>query len=127
MALAAAALSSNGIIPAPRIALSLNTPQHGWLIFSPLDVARPALPESAARAAALTLQAENLPIWHALGSNSVDSQTAKQIWYLAGSLPHEDNLPLALALVLEENDPQLARQIGETVLLRALNLPVSAP
>jgi beta-lactamase class D len=37
-------------------------------------------------------------------------------WFLGGTLPGGNDTPYALALVLEENNPALAKQIGEEVL-----------
>src|SRR5262245_19806796 len=36
VALASAALSNHGIIPAPRIATAVNTPNDGWVVLSAL-------------------------------------------------------------------------------------------
>lgn len=124
MALAAAALSNNGSLPAPRIALSLNIPAQGWVTFSPLDAPRQALPEYAANNAARALAVQNMPLW---GAPGIPVDNTSPVWYVAGSLPEQETMPLALAIVLEENDPELARQIGITLLLRTLSLPVPAP
>lgn len=124
MALAVAALSNNGSLPAPRIALSLNIPAQGWVTFSPLDATRQALPEYAANNAARALAVQNMPLW---GAPGIPVDNTSPVWYVAGSLPEQETMPLALAIVLEENEPELARQIGITLLLRTLSLPVPAP
>jgi hypothetical protein len=40
-------------------------------------------------------------------------------WYVGGTQPGWGGTPLALALVLEENDPQAAQDIGRQILANA--------
>jgi hypothetical protein len=40
-------------------------------------------------------------------------------WYVGGTQPGWGGTPLALALVLEENDPQAAQEIGRQILANA--------
>ncbi|MBN1449692.1 MAG: hypothetical protein JW963_01640, partial [Anaerolineales bacterium] len=115
MALATAALSNNGVRPASRIALAVNTPQQGWVILPALDKPVEALPAPFARETAQALAGEN-PYW------SFTSATGKtpQTWYLAGTLPDWSGTPLALVVLLEEDNPKLAEEIGGELLNMAL-------
>ena len=54
MALASAALSNHGIIPAPRIALAVNTPGKGWISLPALGMPIEAIQPSAGDEAALS-------------------------------------------------------------------------
>jgi hypothetical protein len=115
MALATAALSNNGVRPAPRIALAVNTPQQGWVILPALGKPVEALPAPFARETAQALAGEN-PYW------SYTSKAGKTplTWYLAGTLPDWSGTPLALVVLLEENNQTLAEEIGGELLNTAL-------
>jgi hypothetical protein len=115
MALAAAAMSNNGILPPPRIALATNTPQQGWVILPALGKPVEVLPAPFARETALEL-ADNNPYW----SHTSVSGDAALTWYQAGTLPDWNGTPLALVVLLEENNISAASQIGQDLLEVAL-------
>ncbi len=115
MALATAAMSNNGIRSAPRIALATNTPQQGWVILPALGKPVQALPAPFARETALEL-ADNTPYWSYTSSSSDSDLT----WYLAGTLPGWSGTPLALVILLEENNLHDVNQIGENLIGIAL-------
>jgi len=54
--------------------------------------------------------------WSYTGSTS----DAPLTWHLAGTLPDWNGTPLALVILLEENNPLLANAIGESLLDTAL-------
>ena len=61
----------------------------------------------------------------ALGRSTSTVATARTeqgtiTWYLAGTLPNWLGSPLSLALVLEEDNPEAAREIGLNVFRTAL-------
>jgi cell division protein FtsW (lipid II flippase) len=119
MALAAAALSADGLQPAPRLALAVNTPQAGWVILPPEGAPTQALPPGGAAAAARALALTDFPLWQSV---AVANDPAGQpvTWYLGGTLPDFQGAPLAVAVLLEANDPTLAEAIGQTLLKAAL-------
>ncbi|MGD8403349.1 MAG: FtsW/RodA/SpoVE family cell cycle protein [Anaerolineales bacterium] len=115
IALATAAMSNNGIRPAPRVALAVNTPQQGWVILPALGKPTEAIPAPFARETALEL-ADNNPYWSFTSASSNSALT----WYLAGTLPDWNGTPLALVVLLEENNRPEAVQIGEELFEIAL-------
>jgi len=115
IALAAAALSNNGIRPAARIALAADTPQQGWVILPPLGEAVEALPGPFVRKTVLAL-ADEKPYW----TYSSASNNTALTWYLAGTLPDWSGTPLALVVLLEEDNGPGAIQIGESLFELAL-------
>jgi cell division protein FtsW (lipid II flippase) len=117
MALAAAALSEGGLRPMPRLAMSVNSPLQGWVILPGSDPVE-FLPASGTDSAATMLAADNFPIWEATGGTP-PSNSGSVSWYLSGTLPSWQGTPLALALVLEENNPGLAKSIGRQMILTA--------
>lgn len=118
MALAAATLSADGRLPAPRLANAVNTPQQGWVILS-AGTPTAALSSSGARQAAQLLARTDSPIWEAYGLGQNDTATVS--WYLAGTLPEWQGTPLTLVVALEGEDPQAAGEIGFAVIQASLH------
>jgi hypothetical protein len=115
MALGGAALSNNGVRPAPRIALAANTPQQGWVVLPPLDEPIETLPESDVHETAQALAGEH-PYW----SFASVADNTQITWYLAGTLPDWSGSPLALVVLLEKDNPARASQIGGELIQMAL-------
>jgi len=112
MALAAAMLSNDGTRPEPRIAAAINTPQQGWVILPSNPLSKATLAQGTA--AARYLQMNALPTWQVTATALTADKRIS--WYLAGTIPDWKGTPLAMALLLEEDNPALAQSIGSTVL-----------
>jgi cell division protein FtsI/penicillin-binding protein 2 len=117
MALAAASLSSQGIRPAPQIAGAVQTPQQGWIALPTSDTHETLLAGSTIETTQ-ALAMSDAPFWQTVAN--AQTANARITWYLAGTLPQWQGAPLALALVLEEDNPQLAVEIGKSLLLDAV-------
>jgi len=117
--LAAAALSHNGVIPAPRIATAINTLEQGWVVLPAEGTPREALQAEAANQAAAALIVQGKAYWSHVGQSSLDDGIIT--WLVAGTLPDWQGTPLALVVTLEENNTFLANHIGDTLLDAALN------
>jgi hypothetical protein len=118
MALAAASLTKNGIRPSPRLTLAVNTQADGWVILPASGEPITALNAIAAQNAASALAMEEKPFWE-YNSTIVDPKSPIS-WYLAGTLPSWQGVPLVVVVLLEENDPQQASLIGRSVLEKAI-------
>jgi cell division protein FtsW (lipid II flippase) len=129
MALAAATLSSQGVLPVPRLVMSVDTPQAGWVTLPATSQAQQALPAGTANQTAGALASSDIPIWQVVtsdkaaassnaGTNTVYPGTS---WYLGGTSPDWNGVPLALAVVLEEDNPQKAQEIGRSMIQTAIN------
>ncbi len=119
---AAAALTNNGSRPNPRLAVSVETPHQGRVI---LPAGSPVVVfgnQQSVSTAVNRLASQNLPIWQAVSTQQYGSTA--YTWFIGGTLPQWGGTPLAIAVLLEENNPQLAQTIGETILQNALQ-PVS--
>jgi len=116
LSLAAATLSNNGFRPAPRLVQSIQTVEGGWTNQAAQGTTSPVFTSGPSNATAQALRAGQLRIWQgvALAQNTA-SQTIT--WYLAGSLPDWAGTPATLVLVLEDNDPARAIEIGQQVML----------
>lgn len=119
VAIASAALSNGGILPAPRIALAVDTPQQGWVVLPALEASKVGFDAVNAEAAAQKLAVAQEVYWEYL--RIVEQSPGQYVtWYLAGSVPQWTGTPIAIAVLLEANDPRAAA-IGQHVLLAALN------
>ena len=110
MALLAAALSNEGIAPAPRLALAVNTPQSGWVILPALGETQ-MLFTSAESAQLVKTFSTDAAYWQL--SSLADDGT---FWLLAGTPADWQGTPLGLAIALEDGDAALAEEIAETLL-----------
>ncbi len=113
MALLAAALSNDGIAPAPRLAQAVNTPQSGWVVLPAIGQAKTLLSAAESRQLITTFGGDS-GYWQFIVENNEDA-----IWLLAGVSADWQGTPLALALVLEDGDADTAAQIAEDLLGRA--------
>lgn len=111
VALATAALSNQGVMPAPRIATAVNTLEQGWVVLPALDEPREVLQAEAADEAALSLVQEGKAYWSSTGLGVINKTVVT--WLIAGTPPDWQGAPLALVVALEEENPQLAERIAE--------------
>jgi len=111
MVLAVSSLSNAGVRPAPHIALAVNTPTAGWVILPAQDSPVEVFSGENARTGADILLAEEKPYWEYV---SVLKDGDKGFsWYMAGTLPNWAGTPLALVILLEENNPTFVKQVGQ--------------
>jgi hypothetical protein len=128
MALAAASLSNQGSLPAPRLVMSVDTPQSGWVTLPVTSKSQQSLSAVTANKVAGALASGDMPIWQVVASDKGNPNTAEQTvtgypgysWYLGGTSPDWRGVPLALAVILEENDPQRVQEIGRSMLQSAI-------
>jgi cell division protein FtsW (lipid II flippase) len=119
MALAAAALSNHGVLPAPRIAMALKTPAEGWIPLPALSSSIEAIPASAADEAAAAYLIEDEMYWRHIGR--AEENELSFTWFIGGTPPNRQAAPLALVIILEEANPGLADRIGKAILFDAMN------
>ena len=120
MALAAAALSSQGEHPAPLLATAVNTPAEGWVILPVLGQPLAALlPESASRSAEIFTLA-GTPFWQYTASAGTTQEPFT--WSLGGTLPDWQGTPVVVVVLLEKDSPAWAGYIG-LQLLKAATSP----
>ena len=119
MVLASAAISGKGVRPAPRLAMAVNTPTLGWVVLSGLGTSVQIFPPDSVAKTAKELMVVGLPIWQ--WNISVTEVNQTYSWSLGGTLPDWQGAPLAVVVLLEENNPLEAGFIGETLLENALN------
>ncbi|RPJ29504.1 MAG: hypothetical protein EHM33_00615 [Chloroflexi bacterium] len=119
VALASAALSHHGTVPAPRLAMAVNTPNDGWVVLSALGTPFEALPALTADEMAQALRVNGQNYWAHTGY--AESKESPVTWFITGTLPNWQASPLVVVVVLEENNARLARRIGQELLVDAMN------
>jgi cell division protein FtsW (lipid II flippase) len=119
VALAAAALSDHGTIPAPRIAMAVNTPNDGWVVLPALGSPKDVLPASAADETALAFTADGESYWEHAGQAASDESPVT--WFIAGTPANWQASPMVVVVLLEEDNVNLAQRIGKELLVDAMN------
>jgi hypothetical protein len=119
MALAAAAFSNDGTIPAPQIAIALNTPNNGWIVLPALGKPFEAIQPSAVNEAVNPYIASGNNFWSHTGLAQSDESSVT--WFIAGTPPNWQSAPLIVVVVLEKNDARTAQNIGRDILIAAMN------
>jgi cell division protein FtsI/penicillin-binding protein 2 len=118
MALASAALSHQGRVPAPRIALAVNIPREGWVVLREEGMPFEACQASAAEEAVQSFVRTGENFWsHTSRAQGGRSSVA---WFIGGTLPTWQASPLAVVVLLEEESPRLAESIGRSLLQTAM-------
>ncbi len=110
MVLAAATLSNQGVRPAPRLAIALDTPAQGWVVLPALSNPEPAFTSTQAAEAAQKLILNDHPFWQWTSQASEGNQDFS--WSLGGTLPDYQGVPLAVVVLLEENNSTWAGLIA---------------
>jgi hypothetical protein len=118
MVLAAAALSHDGVRPAPRLAMAVNTSSQGWIILPALSQPVTVFPASVVAATVQALMVSGQPFWQWNGQAVQGNKTFT--WFLAGTLSEWQGPPLAIVVLLEETNPDQASFIGQTLIEAAI-------
>jgi cell division protein FtsW (lipid II flippase) len=118
MSLAAAALSNNGVIPAPRIAMAVNTPLEGWISLPALGTPVRAYQSSAWDEAVTSYLASEQSFWRHIGVEREDASSIT--WFIGGTLPNWHGTPLAVVVLVEEDNRHLAERIGRELVIDAM-------
>jgi len=119
MTIAAAALSSDGISPAPRIATAVNTIEQGWVILPALGMPTQVIQTQAANEAAQAFLTQGKPYWSHTGQASISETIIT--WHLAGTQPAWQGAPLVLVVALEEDNVFLAQFIADNLMSAGLS------
>ena len=128
MALAAASMSNAGERPVPRLVVAVDTPQSGWVILPVTGLPQQALQPQAANITAQTLASSELPLWQVVAADKEDTSAAWEssrgyagyTWYLGGTSLDWTGASLAIAVLLEEYNPQLVQEIGRSMFQNAM-------
>ena len=119
VAIAAATLSNGGVRPAPRLAMAVDTPTQGWVVLPSLSTSTMVFPKISTEETTRSLMGSGQPFW---AWNAIVSQTSEVFsWSLGGTLTSWQGAPLAVTVLLEEDNPILAASISQALLIAATN------
>lgn len=120
LALAGAALSNDGIRPSPRLVMAVKTPKQGWVIFPALSDPVQALQKELLNNSIDQYKLKDQPIWDYGNSFWDEIEKSNLTWFMTGTQPGWEGTPLALVILLEENNLPFAREMGQTLINLAL-------
>jgi cell division protein FtsW (lipid II flippase) len=119
MSLAAATLSYEGTMPAPRIATAVNTPGQGWVVLSAEGTPVEIMQAKAVNETIPAFILKDKSYWSYAGQSIANDKTVT--WLIAGTPSDWKGTPLALAVILEEDNIPLVNNIGDKIFNTALN------
>jgi len=114
--IAAATLCNKGISPPLRIALAVREHGKDWVSLPSLSSPQGVATETYAYLLNQPIVTHDADFWYLTDVPENKSVT----WFIGGTLPDVVEVPFAVALVLEENNPNLARYIGQKILSQAI-------
>lgn len=118
MSVAAATITHQGRKPVPHLATAVLTPHQGWVVL-PSQLPIKTLNLTRLNETINALAGAGSLYWSSIALDKTGEDVLT--WYIGGSVPRWQGAPLAIALVLEEDNPQLAQAIGQGVLQAAMS------
>jgi cell division protein FtsW (lipid II flippase) len=120
MVLAIAALSNDGLKPAPQIAIASENSAGNPITMPALASPHQVFTPDQASTVTDSLVTPGGQYWQTVGS-AVSGDTQNLAWYLGGTLADYQGTPLAIVVLLEEGQADAAAHIGSSVLTQAIN------
>ncbi|HQP08605.1 MAG TPA: FtsW/RodA/SpoVE family cell cycle protein [Anaerolineaceae bacterium] len=117
VALAAAAYSTGGQRPSPLLAMAVNTPRNGWVIL-PVEPSRSTYPRNVLVNNVEKFTLPGTATWQTVGQALTEEGTIT--WVIGGTVSSWQGTPLALALVIEEDNPEYAQFVVGQVLAETM-------
>jgi cell division protein FtsW (lipid II flippase) len=115
MVMVAATITAEGSKPSPRLVNSYQNEAGDWVAYKPDILPVQVLTRVAAQHIQQQFEDASPSIWYQLGhAQSQDGQPIT--WYLGGTTLNWHGSPLAIAVVLESDNPGLAAMIGSRLL-----------
>lgn len=120
LAMAASAITNQGVLPGPRIVNAYLNPDQGWTSLPKLQPNSYALPPQSAQLVNALLRVPNYPYWQVISTVTTENQQPIT-WYLAGTSTDWQGQPFTAVVVLELDSPLLAEMIGRTLIEQAIS------
>ena len=115
MALVAAAISNDGITPAPKLVNSYKSPTGEWIAYDHASTEQQAIPVQMSQALRDLFRSSSYALWYQSGHAQLENDGILT-WYMGGTTSDWHGTPLAIAVAIENNNPALAQQIGTQLL-----------
>lgn len=120
MAIAASALTNQGILPSPRIVNAYQDPNNQWIVLPKLSAARLTnIPPQSAIDTISLLKVNNSSYWQV---TAIPEQNEESVvtWVIGGTTGDWRGQPLVLVVVIEDDLPNKAQEISKTLIEQAL-------
>jgi cell division protein FtsW (lipid II flippase) len=115
MAMVAATITNDGARPAPALVNSYLTPEGNWQALGPGKTVAVVFTPSLSAEIQANLRSSTQTIWYQIGHAWIN-QEEPLTWYIGGTTPEWSATPLAIAIAIEEDAPDIALTIGNTLL-----------
>jgi cell division protein FtsW (lipid II flippase) len=126
MAMAAGALTNQGVLPGPRIVNAVRNPDGGWNTLPKLQANADALSPATALQISEMLRVVNSPYWQVISTaNTEDRQPIT--WFVGGTTGDWQGQPIVAVVVVEDDAPALAETIGRSLMEQAIRFAVQNP
>ncbi len=119
-AIAAAALTNEGIRPAPRIVNAYQDPEGQWINLPKLGSAEEIFLPTQASTASELLKSPEAELW-GVTARAVTEEEEILTWFIGGTAADWQGQPLVVVVLLETDAPREAKAIGQTLLEETLN------
>jgi membrane peptidoglycan carboxypeptidase len=119
MALAAATINNNGFLPTPHLVLGIKLPDGTWS--SPSNApgsTDQVFTANQIRQVLQVLSQSDQHYWSVVGM-AQNSSVNKVTWFIGGTTSDWQGQPLVAVVLMEEDNPNLAKQIGQALLTNA--------
>lgn len=118
MALAAATISNQGMMPSPKLVNSYLNEQQQWVPYNPTLESHQVIEPSVAHHIQMQLESQTTPIWYQIG-HAESAELTPITWYVGGTTQAWKGSPFSIAIVLEESNPVLIQEIGLKLLTQS--------
>lgn len=117
MAIIAATITADGSKPLPRLVNSYQNESGEWIAYRPEILPTPVLSSTVAGQVKQQLEGAVPSVWYQIG-HAVSPDNEPITWYIGGTTQEWHGSPLAIAVVLESDNPALAAAIGAHLLIQ---------
>ncbi len=121
LAIAASALSNDGVLAAPRIVNGYEDESAAWVTLPKLSTGSTAFTAAQVDEITALLQNDTALQWQAV-STTETADGDPITWFVAGSTSNWQGQPYVIVVALETKDPTGATEIGLTLLNQVMNL-----
>lgn len=126
MAMAASAITNQGLVPGPRIVNAVQNPSGGWITLPKLQGNAYVIPVNSANRVNTLLRVESSPYWQVI--SVVPNENVQPItWFIAGTTTDWQGQPITAVVVLESHAPQIAENIGQGLIEQAIRFADQNP
>jgi cell division protein FtsW (lipid II flippase) len=126
MAMAASAITNQGLVPGPRIVNAVQNPSGGWITLPKLQGNTYVIPVNTANQVNTLLRVESSPYWQVI-SVVTDENDQPITWFIAGTTIDWQGQPITAVVVLESHAPQIAENIGQSLIEQAIRFAGQNP